>query len=284
MHRTIACSALIALFILFVPLRSLGAGPSDASSVAEPPARGAPTSVGTDGQAQPELVRKRWRFTLPTRHHRDPDLTPDQRSWYPRRARADLQWVELRNLPDADLERKLNRLLRERAGHQGSAEATTEKRWLDISSAVKHAFMGRGLLSVAYDIDTYGHGAATSNSSLAVLNYDLHARRELTFDDLFPPAARPTLDRLITERLDQMKIEHEFHGLEKPECFYFDRRSLTLCFGRRDIAAGALGNIHVRLPLTRVAPLFARNDVTHRLVRDASAASGSSRSEKTPPR
>ncbi len=283
MLREIACGALMALFILAVPRQSQAVGQANASGIAEQPAERMATSRDENGRSLPALTQKRWRSAVPTRHHRDPELSPRERSTYPRKARIDLQWVELRNLPDAELASRVNTLLRQRAGHQGSAEATTDGRSLDVSSEVKSAFAGRQLLSVAYDVDTYGHGAATSNSRVEVLNYDLRSKRELNFDDLFPPAVRPTLDRLIADRLDRMQIDHSFNGLERANCFYFDQRSLTICFDRRDIAGSAVGNIHVRLPLARLAPLLARNDVARRLVSEVSAASGSTRSGRTPP-
>ncbi len=232
------------------------------------PSSGKETVATSQGvQTQPVLVRKALKKALRTKHDRNPELTPEERKSMPRYAKIDIAWLELRGTGQPELERTVNALLRENARMPENIKTMAANPFSDITSSIHRAFLHDGLLSVAYEVYDYGHGAANGSSSINAVNFDLQQGKALTLEDLFPVSSLPALSLLVQSELERKGRGAQFRGIASDNCFFFDRRALTLCFDQGDIDARYEGVAEAKLPWARVAPLLARNETTKRVLK-----------------
>lgn len=255
-----------ALIALLAGILAASAAPARAETNAPGATRDERVTSVRKTQTQPILVRKTWKKKLPTAYHRDPELSPEERKGLPRYAEINVVWLELQRTGQPELERTVNALLRERAGMPEDIEKMASDPIRDITSGVHRAFLRDGILSVAYKVYGYGHGAANGTTSIETVNFDLQRGKAIALTDLFPAASLPTLALHVQAELARMERGAWFAKIAPDNCFFFDRRALTLCFDQGAIDARALGVIQVALPWSRVASLLARNEATKRVL------------------
>lgn len=166
---------------------------------------------------------------------------------------VDIEYVQLRNLGNAGVQKIINDTLLADAGADKEYEAENWHYRVG-SQAIKG-----DLLSVVSYGTYYGHGAGGAGNVITSTNLSLKTGGRVEFKDLFKAGYAETLNRLALAELKKNGYGEFFQGLKEDQCYFFDGNYLSLCFDEYEVAPGAAGAVTVELPLSSIRSLISLN-------------------------
>lgn len=169
-------------------------------------------------------------------------------------ATIDLEYVVVSGLNDASLEKKINSQIQRRMDLNEKFDGTEDR-----IMHIKNASIDGNTLSIYAEGYFYGHGASGAHNKALSLNIDLRNGEPVELKDLFRSGYASKINSMASEELTKKIPDNWFETVSDNQCYYFDSSYLYLCFSEYEAAAGANGNITIRLSLEDLRGLISLN-------------------------
>ncbi|MFK3789912.1 DUF3298 domain-containing protein [Pseudomonas piscis] len=169
-------------------------------------------------------------------------------------ATIEMEYVAISGSGNAAVERKINAYIANSIGVNEIYDGTE-----DHEMKVAIASIEGQVLSVVAEGYFYGHGAAGAANRVISLNLNLSTGDPVEFKDLFRSGYVKKVNELAVEWLSKNLPGHWFETVADDQCYYVADGHLNLCFSEYEVAAGANGNVTIKIKLDDLRGIVSLN-------------------------
>ncbi|MEJ5862291.1 DUF3298 domain-containing protein [Pseudomonas farsensis] len=169
-------------------------------------------------------------------------------------ATIEMEYVVVSGLGNASMERKINSYISNAIGINETYDGTEDHEMKVVIASIEGQ-----MLSVVAEGYFYGHGAASAANRVVSINLNLTTGDPVEFKDLFRSGYVKKVNELAAEWLSINLPGHWFETVTDNQCYYVADGHLNLCFSEYEVAAGANGNVTVKLKLDSLRGIVSLN-------------------------
>lgn len=169
-------------------------------------------------------------------------------------ATIEMEYIILSGLGNASVEKKINAYIANSIGVNETYDGTEDHEMKIVIASIEGQ-----ILSVVAEGYFYGHGAAGAANRVVSINLNLSTGDPVEFKDLFRSGYIKKVNELAVEWLSTNLPGHWFETVTDDQCYYVADGHLNLCFSEYEVAAGANGNVTIKVKLDNLRGIVSLN-------------------------